>query len=269
MGVRGGSTVKKKHFDKADGLDVALDTRDLGVDIWMEMKMDRQLFVLEPEIWSSIDRDVVESTCDALEELNIFEPPFEEFDLKVSIRETDFEKFFKLSDRKLPGNKTNEIKSRTIRYKVKKIDKKIMFHYKLKARDQFINREDIEKYTNCKIHAEDFFSDLFFSALIALLATKNVEKHTEIVKKHGVKSQKRPREYKYVTTIKIGKITETLRSNATSRGPVRAHLRRGHIRNQRCGEGFKEVKQVFIQPVFVNADDGWIENQRKEYRIKV
>lgn len=269
MGVRGGSTVKKKHFDKADGLDVALDTRDLGVDIWMEMKMDRQLFVLEPEIWSSIDRDVVESTCDALEELDIFEPPFEEFDLQVSIRKPDIEKFMKLPNQKLPDNEANTIKSRTIRYEVKKINKELMFHYQLKCRGQFIDRKDIEKYTECTTDAEDFFCALFFSTLIALLATKNVEKHTEIVKKHGAKSKKRPREYKYVTTIKIGKITETLRSSATSRGPVRAHLRRGHIRNQRCGEGFKEVKQVFIQPVFVNADDGWIENQRKEYRIKM
>lgn len=231
--------------------------------------MDRQLFVLGPEIWSSIDRDVVKSTCNALDELNIFEPPFEEFDLQVSIRKADFEKFLKISNQKLFDNKANQIKSRTIRYKVKKIDKEMMFHYKLKCGDRFIDRGDIEKYTYCNIRSEDFFCDLFFSTLIALLATKNVEKHTEIVKKHGAKSKNRPREYKYITTIKIGKITETLRSSATSRGPVRAHLRRGHIRNQRCGEGFKEVKQVFIQPVFVNADDGWIENQRKEYRIKV
>ena len=53
------------------------------------------------------------------------------------------------------------------------------------------------------------------------------------------------------------------------RGPVRPHLRRGHLRNQRIGEGRKEVKQIFIQPVFVNADDGWIENQRKEYRVRL
>jgi hypothetical protein len=38
---------------------------------------------------------------------------------------------------------------------------------------------------------------------------------------------------------------------------------------QHFGVGNKETNKIFIQPVFVNADEGWIENQRKEYRIKV
>lgn len=40
------------------------------------------------------------------------------------------------------------------------------------------------------------------------------------------------------------------------------------IRNQHFGEGNKEIKKIFIQPVFVNADEGWIENQRKAYVVK-
>jgi hypothetical protein len=103
--------------------------------------------------------------------------------------------------------------------------------------------------------------------LVVLLATKNADKVTEAVKKHGPKSRKRPRAYDYVTTIKIGKITETMRSDGGGQSSVRPHLRRGHIRNQRVGKGLEEVKPIFISPVFVNADEGWINNQRKEYRI--
>jgi len=33
---------------------------------------------------------------------------------------------------------------------------------------------------------------------------------------------------------------------------VRLHLRAGHIRNQACGLGFKDHRQVFIKPVVVN-----------------
>ena len=89
----------------------------------------------------------------------------------------------------------------------------------------------------------------------------------EAIKKHGPKSRKRPRAYDYITTIKIGKITETMRSDGDGQSSVRPHLRRGHIRNQRVGKGLEEVKPIFISPVFVNADEGWINNQRKEYRI--
>ena len=109
----------------------------------------------------------------------------------------------------------------------------------------------------------------FFATLVTTLATKNVIKETQEIKKHGPKSKKRPRTHKYITTIKIGKITETYSSNESSAGyTVRPHLRRGHIRNQHFGEGNKEIKKIFIQPVFVNADEGWIENQRKAYVIK-
>jgi hypothetical protein len=107
------------------------------------------------------------------------------------------------------------------------------------------------------------------TTLITTLATKNVIKETQEIKVHGPKSKKRPRTHKYITTIKIGKITETLRSSESSGGSVRPHRRRGHIRMQHFGVGNKETKKIFIQPVFVNADEGWIENQRKEYRVKL
>ena len=68
----------------------------------------------------------------------------------------------------------------------------------------------------------------------------------------------------------MGEISETHTSNLqdNSHSSPRPHLRRGHIRNQHYGEGNKEIKKIFIQPVFVNADEGWIENQRKAYVVK-
>jgi len=232
--------------------------------------MDRQLFVIGEEIWSSIDRDVVISTCDALQELNIFEAPFEEFDLRVSTTKASLAKFMKFEDQYLSSLGDDASSTTTFRYKIKKIEEQMFFQYKRKLGNKFIDKKNAEKLLGIPTQSADFFADLFLSTLIALLATKNVEKETETIKKHGPKSRKRPREYRYITTIKIGKITETMRSEASGeRAPVRAHLRRGHIRNQRIGEGRKDVKQIFIQPVFVNADDGWIENQRKEYRIKI
>ena len=110
---------------------------------------------------------------------------------------------------------------------------------------------------------------MYISSLIVLLATKNTIKTTEKIKRHGPKSRKRPREYEYVTTIKIGKITETMRSEGSSGISVRPHLRRGHIRSQHFGVGNKEIKKIFIQPVFVNADEDWIANERRAYKVTV
>ena len=57
-----------------------------------------------------------------------------------------------------------------------------------------------------------------------------------------------------------------MRSADGTGGPVRPHLRRGHIRNQPHGPGNSEVRRIFIQPMFINADQGWIDT-KKEYRV--
>lgn len=104
--------------------------------------------------------------------------------------------------------------------------------------------------------------------LILLLATKNVDKKTTVNSKRSVspRTQKDAKRYSHTTMIKIGKITETYGSATGTGGPKRPHLRRGHIRTQHFGKGNTEVKKIFIQPVFVNADEKWI-NEQKTYRV--
>ena len=104
--------------------------------------------------------------------------------------------------------------------------------------------------------------------LILLLATKNIDKKTTFNHKRSVspRTQKDAKRYSHTTLIKIGKITESYGSSTGSGGAKRAHLRRGHIRTQHFGKGNAEVKKIFIQPVFVNADENWI-NEQKTYRV--
>lgn len=102
--------------------------------------------------------------------------------------------------------------------------------------------------------------------LTVLLATKNIVKETtpaspaKWAMKGGPAGMNR-----YTTTIRIGEVTEHA-SSGSSGGTRRPHLRRGHIRNQHFGPGNQYVKQVFIEPVFVNADKGWIA-ERTAYNL--
>lgn len=104
--------------------------------------------------------------------------------------------------------------------------------------------------------------------LMVVLATKNVDKVTKenLTRSISPKQRKDSAKYQYTTTIKIGKITETYHFDIGGGRNVRPHLRRGHIRTQHFGKGNAEVKKIFIQPVFVNADDNWI-NEQKTYKV--
>lgn len=107
-----------------------------------------------------------------------------------------------------------------------------------------------------------------YKALVTLLVTKNCDRKIveNTPRAKSAKAREDSKSYSTTTYISIGRITETYRSEGGSRGPVRAHLRRGHVRKQRFGEGRKEVKTIFIPPVFVNADREWIAD-RKKYKL--
>lgn len=241
--------------------------------------MSEQLFVLGKDIWNSIDFETVKSSFLALQELDLAHLPFDVFDIKVIITDRCMSTFMK-KPLHAPSPEDDLECCDVMRFFADYSQGHAAYKFLYKMDDgNFYDTEQLRKM--CKIASipDEAASDsiehltkcslLYLNTLIVLLSTKNAEKVTEQVKRHGPKSKKRPREYKYITTIKVGKITETMHGDGEGRGPVRPHLRRGHIRNQRIGEGRKETKQVFIQPVFVNADEKWIENQRQEYRIKI
>ena len=228
------------------------------------------LFTIDNTVWDGVDRETVFKTAEALHQMKLFRFPFPTFDVQVHLNEKATQIFFADSSHDTP------IKTFTFRF-ITTNDDTNEYKYRVKLDERFLNSEEIEfqcglrgnsfEKTMAIIRGLDYLSMNTLTLFVVLLATKNADKVTEAVKKHGPKSRKRPRAYDYITTIKIGKITETMRSDGDGQSSVRPHLRRGHIRNQRVGKGLEEVKPIFISSVFVNADEGWINNQRKEYRI--
>jgi len=224
------------------------------------------LFRIEENIWDSVDYDTIFDTATALEEAGLNKPPYTTFDIQATLNHKIMARVFVNWDNH--ANPPRKTLTYRYEYENNRLTSRIKFN------DTWFDREGIERLCKVgKISSDELCSEIerisgfLAHTLLVLLATKNTEKTTEKVKKHGPKSRKRPREYDYITTIKIGKITETCRLEGDGRSAVRPHLRRGHIRNQRVGKGLSEVKPIFIAPCFINADENWINNQRKEYRL--
>jgi hypothetical protein len=104
--------------------------------------------------------------------------------------------------------------------------------------------------------------------LILLLASRGVEKKTKDVSKlRRLGIGKRDQSAAYITTIRLSSNLQRGNAEEAKPGlPVRPHLRRGHIRHQHYGPNNSQIKKIWIEPVFVNADDDFI-SSRTAYRI--
>lgn len=226
----------------------------------------KHLFTIGEDVWNSVDFDTLRDTAFAMNDAGLLHMPYPEVDVQGTITKHALKQIFCNISEETP------IKSYTFRYFAAEKLEDVRFAFKMG--DKFVDIDDfVSEYVKQGKTVKEANNSLrqmasyYAITLLVLLATKNAKKTTEKIKKHGPKSRKRPREYDYITTIKIGKITETQRGDGDGQSSVRPHLRRGHIRNQRVGKGLSEVRPIFIQPCFINADESWINNQRKEYRI--
>ena len=114
------------------------------------------------------------------------------------------------------------------------------------------------------------YAEFYRNILIVLLASKGVNKSTKAIvsgkAKLGV--TKNPT-VNYVTTMTLA--PDLPRGDATEARPgkpVRPHLRRGHIRSQHHGPHNLLIKQIWIAPTMVNADEEFI-STRTAYRFSV
>lgn len=111
--------------------------------------------------------------------------------------------------------------------------------------------------------------DSIAMALIVLLATRNTVKTTVQHKCARLGIGKRHK-HEYVTTITLPREMpqDPENPNSIPGSPRCPHLRRGHVRRQHHGPHNSLVKQIWIEPVFVNADPNFV-SARKQYNISM
>lgn len=111
------------------------------------------------------------------------------------------------------------------------------------------------------------FSNLMLQdLLIALLATRNVEKSMRENKLKKLGIGRKSDRFDYITTVGLPKHLDDDEDHPPTGSAKAPHLRRGHIRRQHFGAGNQEIKKVWIAPVFVNADPSFV-GGRQAYRI--
>jgi len=229
------------------------------------------LFRLDLKILDAVDSDDWKATYESMREMGILKDPFDYYVIECSLAFVDKficemiskDEVLTLEERTQTGDTTM-----SFQYKVEGNETSldvIMHTVRGRIAMSGVPSDFIEKKTK-----ECFFNigQLIRYFLLVMLATKNADKttvrNTLSSPKHRVR--KDAKHYYETTTIKIGQITENYQLNGGSGGTKRPHMRRGHIRTQHYGKNNEETKRIFIQPVFVNADEGWIAKQ-KNYRV--
>lgn len=237
------------------------------------------LFRISNSIMDAIDWEDIQKTVKDMIEMGLKLYPFDHFAIEVSpfALENFMKKIAKFHDEEFePIQNKNLVRSYLVVYQDNKF--KIIrndndgkqTNMLANAKNQFLDKKMDEKtYDELTLGMKHIASNLS-GLLIVVLATKNIEKN-DVVDKNLARGKFNKRkayrkDYPITTTITIGKITET-HTSGHGGGTVRPHLRRGHIRTQKYGPKYELSKKIFIEPVFVNADEGWI-SERRAYNVK-
>ena len=249
----------------------------------------RQLFILDDQVWDSMTFEDVAATIEDMRELDIANPPCQHFDIMTKARSVDLIQSHIVQDDERLGQKyykDDMIFEFTFSddLKVLSADMLIISPNTKKplsfTQDMFKENgpyshlpeeRQREEYNDLKDWIS-FMGAWVLAYLLVALAAKNSVKTSKQNKlaKLGIGKKNVKNSYAYTTTISIGKITETEKVGDGSKGgwTVRPHLRRGHIREQRFGPNNQYSKKVFIQPVFVNAAEGFV-NNRAAYNVRM
>jgi hypothetical protein len=231
------------------------------------------LFRLSDDVLESFDMEDVRATYNDMAELGINKDPYPYYAVQVKYK---FIQKFSEQARLLVGDRGtaySDVKDYiwTLIYDTDYDDDRYGCDIYMSFRGQEVDLKAEALRLKIKSHYDVVckIGEYMRYFLMVVLATRNVEKTIKKNTPRAISPMQRKDsvKYDYTTTIKIGKITESYGASTGLGGRKRPHLRRGHIRTQRFGKGNAEVKKIFIEPVFINADENWI-NEQKTYRVK-
>lgn len=244
------------------------------------MSEHNELFIIAPQTLAALTPSEVDATIADLQTLGVCRMPYEKVDLQIAVMRGD--------EFKLPAGTDVSVLNEILegkRYAVVVADRPTCIACRFVGAtldgkcDQILLELSPPKYrpqvlTN-RVHTNDTARTIqqLCKALIVLLATRNAVKTTKENKlaKLGIGKRKHKdsqRNYARITTITLPEELEHDEEHPPTGRTVAAHLRRGHIRRQHYGPQRAFVKQVWIEPVFVNADKDFV-SQRKAYNLSI
>lgn len=208
----------------------------------------RHLFVLDMDVVRAAGLDDMKATVEGLMEMNLYRLPFER------------DVYLKIVDQKAPKSLRPDMQIVFGPYGKDQGASAIV-----SALDGSNEMDPMGSDKSDVSHATLDMCAWFEAVLIVLLATKNIVKVTTQNKLAKLGIGKRNR-FASTTTISIPRDLPDDPDHPSTGAKKAAHLRRGHIRRQHYGVGNQLEKKIWIAPIFVNADPGFV-SARESYKF--